>query len=171
MCIRDSYIVEYHKGSLNQVDYVSRRARGISTLPIEQQNECNEFNNLLYTLHTTQVMDHISLARIAKETAIDDTLSMIQDIIRKGKKISPNAPDDVKRFQSILGEMTITGYGILFKDDRIVLPESLQQLAMELAHRGSHPGQSEIEWRLRFLFYFHNMYCLLYTSPSPRDRG
>ena len=80
------------------MDYVSRRARGISTLPIEQQNECNEFNNLLYTLLTTQVMDHISLARIAKETAIDDTLSIIQDIIRKSKKISPNAPDEAKRF-------------------------------------------------------------------------
>ena len=64
----------------------------------------------------------------------------------------------MKRFGPILTELTIVGNGIIFKDDRIVLPEALQELAIELAHRGSHPGQSGIERRLRFHFFFHGMF-------------
>ena len=39
----------------------------------------------------------------------------------------------------------------------MVLPNSLQNKAIELAHRGSHPGRSGIERRLRYHFFFHNM--------------
>ena len=153
------YIVEYQKGSLNQVDYLSRHARKISSLPAIQQNECNELNNLLYMLHTTPVTDHISLARIAQETASDNVLSKIQSIVRNGQKsISKHEPPEVKKFESILPELTLTGNGIILKEDRIVLPESLQELAISLAHRGSHPGQCGIERRLRFHFFFHAMF-------------
>ncbi len=153
------YIVEYQKGSLNQVDYMSRHARSLTSLPIQQQKECNELNNLLYTLHTTQIMDHITLARIAKETSSDKTLSKIQDYLRKGYSTIPkHATNEVKRFNTLMPELTIMANGIIFKDDRIVLPSSLHNLAIQLAHRGSHPGQSGIERRLRFHFFFHNMY-------------
>ena len=40
----------------------------------------------------------------------------------------------------------------------MVLPESLHSLAIQLAHRGSHPGQSGIERRLRYHFFFHSMF-------------
>ena len=69
-----------------------------------------------------------------------------------------NASDEVKKFRPIMQELTLVSNGIIFKDDRIVLPESLQKLAISLAHRGSHPGQSGIERRLRFHFFFHKMY-------------
>ena len=54
-------------------------------------------------------------------------------------------------------EITITGNGILFKGDRIILPTSLQEKAIALAHRGTHPGQSGLERRLRYHFFFHSM--------------
>ena len=153
------FIVEYQKGSLNQVDYMSRHARRLSSLPITERKECNDINNLLYTLHTTQVMDHITLARIAKETSADRNLKEIQRCLRMGySKIPKNATKEVKRFGPIMQELTIVANGIIFKEDRIVLPESLHNLAIELAHRGSHPGQSGIERRLRFHFFFHEMY-------------
>ena len=138
---------------------MSRHARNISHLPIEQRKECNEINNLLYALHTTQIIDHITLATIAIQTKQDKTLSKIQDYLKKGySKIPQNASKEVKKFGPILPELTIVANGIIFKDDRIVLPEALQQLAIELAHRGSHPGQSGIERRLRFHFFFHGMF-------------
>ncbi|MEM7375842.1 MAG: DDE-type integrase/transposase/recombinase, partial [Bacteroidota bacterium] len=153
------FIVEYQKGSLNQVDYMSRHARKLSSLPVDQRRECNDLNNLLYTLHMTQVVDHISLARIAQETTADKTLSQIQKYLRMGYQTIPkNVSREIRKFGPIMSDLTIVANGIIFKDDRIVLPESLHKLAIELAHRGSHPGRSGIERRLRFHFFFHEMY-------------
>ena len=58
----------------------------------------------------------------------------------------------------IMHELTLARNGIILKQERMVLPESLQSLAIELAHRGSHPGRSGIERRLRYHFFFHNMF-------------
>ena len=96
---------------------------------------------------------------IAIETSKDKTLSKIQQYLKKGySRIPKDAAEEIKRFDSVMQELTITANGIIFKDDRIVLPESLRELAINLAHRGSHPGQSGIERRLRFHFFFHRMY-------------
>ena len=39
----------------------------------------------------------------------------------------------------------------------MVLPEKLQPKAIELAHRGSNPGISGVQGRLRYHFFFNNM--------------
>ena len=69
--------------------------------------------------------------------------------------IPKTAHSQVQEFENILTEVTITGNGILFKVDCIILPKSLQEKA--LAHRGSHPGQSGLERRLNYHFFFYNM--------------
>ena len=38
----------------------------------------------------------------------------------------------------------MTGNTILLKSERIALPEKLQQKAIELSHKGSYPGRSQI---------------------------
>ena len=83
------YILEYRKGKLNRVDYTSRHARKLSKLPVEQQKEAQELNSLLYMLHTTPVVDHMSLGTIAKETHTDPVLSKVQDLVRQGKTWVP----------------------------------------------------------------------------------
>ena len=51
----------------------------------------------------------------------------------------------------------LTGNGIILKVDRIVLPNQRQIPAIELAHRGAHPGQSGLDRRMRYHFYFPKM--------------
>ena len=58
---------------------------------------------------------------------------------------------------NILPQLTITGNGIILKDERIVLPKKLQDLAIQIVHRGNHPSQSGLERRLRYHFFFHDM--------------
>ena len=109
-------------------------------------------------LHTTPVMDHIGIATIAQETSRDTTLKQLRDILLQSKTWIPkDASEKLKKFTKILPELTITGNGIILKSERIVLPESLHNKAIELAHRGSHPAQSSMERRLRSHFFFHNM--------------
>ena len=47
--------------------------------------------------------------------------------------------------------------GVILKGERIILPEKLQETAINLAHRGSHPGISGLERRLRYHFFFHDL--------------
>ena len=47
--------------------------------------ESEDLNNLLYTLHTTPIMDNIGLAAIAKQTKEDEVLTELVDIIKQGK--------------------------------------------------------------------------------------
>ena len=153
------YTLEYIKGKLNQTDYLTRHAKPIVKLSKSEKEESEELNNLLYALHTTPVMDHIGLSTIARETASDEVLKKVVGYVRSGKTWIPKEETEkVKKFLPILPELMVTGNGILIKEDRIVLPEALQQHAIELAHRGAHPGQSGIERRLRFHFFFHEMF-------------
>jgi len=153
------YTVQYQKGAQNIADYMSRHAKPFSSLTQEVKKESEEFNNLLYTLHTTPVTDCIGLSVIATETDKDPVLRTVRDYVKQGKSWIPKTEDpDVQKFKGVMSELTVTGNGILFKDDRIVLPASLHKKAIELAHRGAHPGQSGMERRLRYHFFFHGMF-------------
>ena len=110
-------------------------------------------------LHITPVIDHIGLGAIAQETANDKTLQRVTKLLRSGKTSVPKTESEgVQRFDQILAELTIAGNGVIFKGDRMVLPTSLQEAAIELAHRGAHPGRTGIERRLRSHFFFHDMF-------------
>ena len=47
-----------------------------------EQDEANDLNNLLYTLHTTPIIDKIELGRISTKTKIDPVLSKLAEIVR-----------------------------------------------------------------------------------------
>ena len=91
----------------------------------------------------------------------DPVLSKIQGYIRKGvHQIPKDEEAKVLKFShksQVLSGLMIAGNGAIFKDDRIVLPESLQHRAKELAHR-THPGQSGLERRLMYHFFYKNMF-------------
>ena len=152
------FTVVYRKGSSNQSDYLSRHAKPYTKLTEEERNDTNEVNNRLYSLHTTPIIDHIGLAVISQETAKDETLKQLLHTIHHSQSFIPNtASVKLRKFNKIISELTVTGNNIILKGDRIVLPESLQDTAVQLAHRGSHPGQCGLARRLRSHFFFHDM--------------
>ena len=71
--------------------------------------------------------------------------------------------------------------GTLFKGDKIILPLSLQESVIRLAHSGSHCGQNRIKRRIRSHFYFPKLsekvqayvencqYCQAFTDKSKRN--
>ena len=153
------YEVVYQKGKANQADYLSRHAIPLENLTAEIQSEAEEMNKLLFLLHTTPITDTIGIRKICEETKTDKTLKKLSDIIKnKGHHfISKTAPQEIRKFSSILGELTVSGNGLILKGERIVLPKNLHHEAIELAHRGAHPGQSGLTRRLRNHFFFHDM--------------
>ena len=150
--------VQYCPGKDNPADCLSRNATPITKLSTEERNEADDLNNFLYTLHATPIIDHIGLAIIAQHTTNDHILRNLRDIIMKGQTWIPTeAYTKLRPFTKILPTITVTGNGILLKDDRIILPESLHLQAIQLAHRGSHPGETGIQKRLRYHFFFHEL--------------
>jgi hypothetical protein len=138
------FTVAYRRGKINQSDYLSRHSKPLQKLPQSEQAEADDLNNLLYMFHTTPVLDCICYARIAQCTKEDRTLARITELINQGLTWIPKTE-------------TVTGNGIILKDERIVLPEKLQEMAIQIAHRGAHPGQSGLERRLRYHFFLHDM--------------
>ena len=95
-------------------------------LSTDEQHEPDELNNLLYMLHTTPIMDNIGLATIAQHTDNDKVLSTLRKIVKSGQTWIPkDADEQLRKFTSILPSITVTGNGILLKEERIILPQSL----------------------------------------------
>ena len=152
------YKVVYRKGKANSCDYLSRHATPWKDVPEGEQTEAADLNNLLYMLHTTPMIDRITLAGISTATTGDLVLAELRDMVNRGQTHIPkSSTDELKRFGKIIHEITVTGNGILLKGDRIILPQSLHAEAVRLAHQGSHTGQSGITRRLRYHFFFHGM--------------
>ena len=98
----------------------------------------------------------------------DPTRHNLREIIQKGQTWISKASDvKLLKFSKILPTITITGNGILLKDDRIILPESLHLEAIQLEHQGSHSGETGIQRRLRYHFFFHEINEKLHSHISP----
>ena len=81
-----------------------------------------------------------------QQASEDVDLLQLRKYIMDGKTyIRKTESEKLQKFQKILHELTLTGNKIIFKEERIVLPEKLHEEAIQLAHRGEHPGQSGIE--------------------------
>ncbi|CAB3984514.1 Retrovirus-related Pol poly from transposon [Paramuricea clavata] len=151
------FTVIYQCGKVNQSDYLSRHAKPIEKLPREEQTEADDLNNLLYLLHTTPAIDCVGISAIVQATSEDQTLQKIVALIKKGQAWIPKTePAEVRRFRPILPQLTVTGNAIILKDERIILPTKLQEKAIQIAHKGAHPGQEGLKRRLRYHF-FHGM--------------
>ena len=141
LCYQDiNYTVQYQQGKANQSDYLTGHGKPQSSLAEEEQKETDDLHNLLYLLHATPIINHLSISSIATYTKEDQTLAELFKIVKSGKRLIPKfSSTKLKKFQPILSEITMTGNTILLKSNRIILPEKLQQKAIELAHKGSHP--------------------------------
>ena len=75
LCHQDiNYQVIYQKGKLNQSDYLSCHRKPFELILETEQKETEDLHNLLYTLHTTPIIDSIGFASIAKPTKEDPVL-------------------------------------------------------------------------------------------------
>ena len=71
------------------------------------------------------MIDRITLAGIPTATTGDLVLAELRDMVNRGQAHIPkSSTDELKRFEKIMHEITVTGNGILFKGDRIILPQS-----------------------------------------------
>ena len=139
------YEMVFQEGKGNKADYMSRHAKSLVMIQEEEQNEADDLNNLLYLVSTTPIVDYIGYTIIAKRTKEDPVVNKLLRIVINGKTRSPKSSHaKLQKFKQILQEITVAGNGVLYNEDCIIPPETLQSLGISPAHNGCHPMQRVI---------------------------
>ena len=92
---------------------------------------------------------------IIDHTKKDKVLSSLAECIRDGR-ISED-DESLKSYRKVFDELTLSDEELILRGERIVLPASLHDLALEKAHQGGHPGMNGLKRSLRSHFWFPKM--------------
>ena len=91
---------------------------------------------------------------IIRETEKDPVLASLKQHIRQD--YMPNNIKELKPFQKIYNELAISDEELILKSEKIILPESLHNLALDKAHQG-HPGMNGLKRHLPSHFWLPKM--------------
>ena len=92
------------------------------------------------------------MSEISKATDEDDSLCALRAAIRTRCWNS----DRIRPFKQIKEEITIDHHNVLLRGTRIIIPTSLQQHVIQIAHEG-HQGQAKTKALLREHVWFPDM--------------
>jgi len=126
--------VHHVKGTTNIADCLSRclnKSNHISS--VDLRLNINRISSKEIERAINRVVLHkasISIDRIVAETDNDPNLSMIK------RHITHNEPIDnlSNKFKSIVDEISLASSGVLLKEDRIIIPTSLEKVLIDQAH-------------------------------------
>ena len=143
-----NFHVIHTKGSQNPSDFLSRH----TTLkePKCLATMAEDYINLL-SLHA--VPKAMTLEELQEATQADPTLSSLMKVIRSQKWYEVEN-EDLKAFIRVKDELTVNAESnLILRGSRIVIPASLQQKAIDIAHEG-HQGIAKTKKLLREKVWF-----------------
>ena len=139
-----TFNVKYKPGSENAADYLSRHVTDASCSMQEKYTE----DYVCFITHTS-VPKAMTIEEIASATNNDRTLQCVRAALRTGTWDVPA----LKRFRHVKDELTVGAQNIVLRGHRIVIPDSLQQRAIDIAHE-QHQGISRTKSLLREKIWF-----------------
>ena len=125
--------VTYSPGSKNPADYMSRHPVRPST---GSSNETEVYTN--FVANNAKPIA-IPIEKMRTETELDSELQAVMSAIKSGNWSQPNTQEYLNPYKNIQDELSITDNGLLLRGHRLIVPESLRQQAVDLAH-GGHQG-------------------------------
>ena len=149
-----NFRVIYKKGESNSADYMSRHPDGHSESDLDTSNEnfTEHYINFLISHHIPKSM---TLEQIKEATKSDKVLNKVTQSLDTGKW-DTNDPT-IKLFHKCADQLTVNAsHEILLKNNRIVIPEKLQNQVIQLAHTG-HQGIERTKSLLREKSWFPEM--------------
>ena len=170
------YDIIYSPGESNPADFMSRHPTCGTATTGREAKIAEEYVNMVVS---NAVPKALTISEIQDETLKDDTLqSVIQAVRGRWTKVE-SSDSDLVSFYNIRDELTITPDGkVVLRGTRIVVPTTLQDRAIELAHEG-HQGITKTKALRREKVWFpridsltehvikHCIACQA-STPSPR---
>ena len=111
----------------------------ITKLPKHIQEESGELEKNVWFLNYSPYVESISMEKIIEKTAKDETLIRLRDCIQTGS-VPPKGDQELMPYRKCFSQLAISDEGLLLKDDRIILPQSLHNLANRKVHQGADPA-------------------------------
>ena len=139
-----TFLVKYKPGSENAADYLSRHVT--DALYHKQEKYTEEYISFITENSVPKAM---TIEEIVSATNNDRTLQCVRAAIRAGTWDSPA----LERFRHVKEELTVGTQNIVLRGHRIVIPVSLQQRAIDIAHE-QHQGISRTKSLLREKIWF-----------------
>ena len=100
-----------------------------------------------------------------QETAKDKELQQLSNFIKQGY-VPNSAGKGWAPYKNVLGSMTVSDTGLIMKDEKIVLPKTLWQAAVDKAHQGGHPGETRMKSRIRNHFWIPGLNAIVKEKVS-----
>ena len=144
------FSIVHRPGNTNIADYYSRSPckAGVSAYLEEIASE----RHIAYIVRSA-IPPAVTVEEVAEATNDDPELKELRTLLAKGAKHLPNT---LKRFESMLSEMSVTREGILLRSHQIVVPKSLRARIVDLAHRG-HQGIVKTKRLIRSRVWFEGI--------------
>ncbi len=139
-----AFKIQYKQGSENPADYLSRHP--FQHGEKQQEKLAEEYVKFL-TQHS--VPKAMTLEEIVEATKSDKTLQRLAAAIR----LDMWDADCLKPYRLIKDELAVGSQGVILRGSRIVIPASLQNKAVEIAHE-CHQGLSKTKALLREKVWF-----------------
>ena len=175
-----NYEVVYKAGKNNRADFMSRHATKLKNVPKEWKEEARELEKTVWFLNLSPYSEAVSLPHIVQETKKDKKLSKVIKHVKQGY-IPKKDKTELQQFTKVWDSLTVSDTGLLLKGEKIVLPQSLWQRAIDKAHQGGHPGITRMKSRIRNHFWIPTLNalveqkvsncetCLLYTAKTTKE--
>lgn len=105
----------------------------------------------------------VVVTRIREETQKDEVMQRLAKRITKGDWEKHKRDKDLEPFQHVRQELSIAG-GLIFRENRIVLPQALQKKVVKIGHSLGHLGKTKTKQMLRDKYWFPLMNQLIDTA-------
>ena len=123
--------IKHRPGRGNIADFLSRHP--LKELKSDVAEQAESFVNMIVNYSIPQA---ISKQQVLDETLKDASLMSLTKMI-KVNRLSPEDDDYLRKFSKVFGELSVSFEGFIIRDQRLVLPLSLQRNAIQLAHEGN----------------------------------
>jgi len=151
-----AYRIIYRPGKDNPADWMSRHPINDTESNDRSQTVADEYINFIID---NTVPKSMTAEEIRAATDADETLQQVIKHVERGDWHKSTADDRMKPYLHLKDELNVQD-GILLRGTRIVIPETLRDRTIKLAHEG-HQGLVKSKMLLREKVWFPNIdkYC------------
>ncbi len=139
------FIVEHIPELGNIAEFLSRHAA--------LKEDVDETEDYINSIFHYSLPKHVNKQKILEATLIDPVLIKLTEAVKKNK-IEKDVTE-LQPFSRVFDELTLTTEDLIFRDNRLLVPTSLQTEIIQIAHEG-HLGIPTTKHLLRSKVWFPN---------------